>query len=235
MTERQLTNLLYDLQLCRQHDQYDVFGFLVEHGIHSTDFNIASGSSKLCLIFKDLPFVVKWSHGDYYVDEAVEEFRLYEQAKKMGLDCFFPTTEILCKVNHTTFVKQQKISYSVPATEGKSIEKKLQKIGMTASERIVEKMDKGFSTADGFRRHVSRIWAKAALVIYGKRKCKALCEFVIANSINDLHDNNLGFIGINPIILDFSGFHRMDDYSSSSLQFLSSDNASDYEDSWGTL
>ena len=59
-------------------------------------------------------------------------------------------------------------------------------------------------------RELNPLWASMAIVLYGKRKCKALCKFIIENSINDLHYSNIGYLKDKPIILDFSGYHRDD-------------------------
>ena len=47
-----------------------------------------------------------------------------------------------------------------------------------------------------------------ALVIFGKKLVKSLCEFIVENDINDLHENNIGYKDNLPVILDFSGYKR---------------------------
>ena len=72
-------------------------------------------------------------------------------------------------------------------------------------------MDKCFKKAapnGRYARNLDPLWAKMALVIYGKKLCKTLCEFIIENKINDLHESNIGYKNNRPIILDFSGFDR---------------------------
>ena len=167
----------------------------------------AAGSfDQLFRVSKD-DVVIKWSTSG---DEAEQEAAMYERAKVANLAKFFPQTEILCEHNGITFVRQEKIDFSCREVDNRTA-RKFERISKTATHNIVHKMDRQFKKADhgaGYRRDLDTMWAKMAIVLYGKKACKALSDFVQENGINDLHRSNLGYKNGKPIILDFSGFRR---------------------------
>ena len=138
----------------------------------------------------------------------MEEVEIYNRAMAQDLAKFFPKTAFLVRVNGIDFVAQEKIDKSVSECDRTDV-KKFQRISKTATDKIVVKIEQEFQKAgNGYHRSLDHNWAKMAIVLYGKRACKALCEFVIDNSINDLHGSNIGYKDGRPIILDFSGYHR---------------------------
>lgn len=167
---------------------------------------ISDGASKLCFVFLDKPFVVKWS--PRRCEEAMQEVEIYQRAEAENLGRFFPKTAFLACINGVNFVVQEKIDKAVADCNMKD-NKRFERIGKTATDRIIRKIEHEFwKAAQGYRRSLDYNWARMAIVLYGKKACKALCQFVIDNHINDLHGNNIGYKNGKPIILDFSGYHR---------------------------
>lgn len=167
---------------------------------------VSDGASKICFVFKNKPFVVKWS--TYGYKEAMKEVEIYQKAMAQDLARFFPKTAFLVRINGVDFVVQEKIDKAVFHCGRKDIQR-FQRISKTATDKIVYKIEHEFRRAgNGYHRPLDHNWAKMAIVLYGKRACKALCDFVIANNINDLHNHNIGYKDGRPIILDFSGYHR---------------------------
>ncbi|MGN0728570.1 hypothetical protein [Treponema sp.] len=201
--------LLANLGITKNTSRRQVREMLTNKGYSEPEYRVHDGASKLCIVPKHADFVIKWSTtcltvGDY--DEAYDEVLIYQKAIKAGLEMFFPKTEVLCIVNGVIFVVQEKIDFSVLNTPS-SKENKYEYKTRTASRVIIDKMDTCFcSIARG--RDLDETWASMAIVVYGKKKCKALCKFVIENGINDLHRSNIGYLKDKPIILDFSGYHR---------------------------
>lgn len=172
-------------------------------------FSVA-GASKVCLVFRDEDFVIKWSNDDCY-DESIKEVELYQKAKEKNLEKFFPKTEIFAEINGITFIWQEKISFSCAVLPGHK-SRKYCDMTKTSSDKVVSKMAHEFkAAAPRYKRNLNTLWAKMALVLYGKKACKALCDFIVENHINDLHEDNIGYKNDRPIILDFAGYHR-DDY-----------------------
>lgn len=171
-----------------------------------------NGVTKNCPVFKKENFVLKWAYKSSCftesLDEAIQECEIYQKAKEQGIEKFFPRTEFFADINEVSFIMQEKIDYSCADCSIKTKEK-YSKISKTATDKIFFKMQKGFNIDGGWLdRDLDSLWAKMAIVLYGKKMCKKLCSFIQENKINDLHGNNLGYKNNHPIILDFSGYHR---------------------------
>ena len=166
---------------------------------------VSDGASKICLIFDNFDFVIKWS--TWGENEAMQEVDFYEEAKAQNLDKFFPMTEYFFSHNGIDFVVQEKISIQAEEVHGEYMEY-LTHIGRTVPRYMIDKVEKDLNKVSGFTRRINRIWIACLLSIHGKKATKALCKFVQEHDINDLHGANVGFKGNRPIILDFSGYHR---------------------------
>ena len=209
-TKGELKALLATLGITKATSRGQVRDMLVDKGYTFPEYQVYDGASKMCIVPKHADFVVKWSTAycaneeDY--DEAYEEVLIYQKATKAGLEMFFPKTEVLCTVNGVVFVVQEKIDFSALNTPRNKESKYIYKT-KTVSPAIIDKIDTCFQSIHRGR-SIDTTWASMAIVIYGKRKCKTLCKFVIENGINDLHSSNIGYLRDRPVILDFSGYHR---------------------------
>lgn len=209
-TKEQLRNLLTDLKITKKTSRRQVKDRLANLGYSASEYQIHDGASKLCIVPKHADFVIKWSTTCYELsddwDEALDEVSIYNKAVEAGLGMFFPKTEVFCVIDGITFVIQEKIDFSALNTPNNKADRYAYQT-RTISPAIVEKMSDCFSRL--YRgRNLDFTWASMAIVLYGKKKCKALCRFVIENEINDLHRSNIGYLKNKPIILDFSGYHR---------------------------
>lgn len=201
--KEKIISILASLNISSSDDCYDISSKVKAH---KYNIKVCDGSSKICLVFPDVPYVVKWSTEGY--SEAMREVQIYKDAVSKNLEKFFPDTIFLVSLNGIDFVAQEKIDFSVCECDLKNA-RIFSRITRTALDKTVAKMDREFQKASPFyRRRLDVQWAKMAIVLYGKKACKALCEFVIANKINDLHKSNIGYKNGRPIILDFSGFDR---------------------------
>ena len=210
MKNEQLYEMLESLGITGREDSYEVSNMVRDHGFKKDFVTVHGGASKVCLDFAHENFVIKWTgetRGDY--DEAMEEVEIYQKAVNAGLAVFFPATELFATINGVHFVKQEKVDFCVEETPYHK-EKKYAYQSRTASDRIVRKMQLSFNRACGHRysRSLNTTWAKMALVIFGKKLVKSLCQFIIENGINDLHESNIGYKDNLPVILDFSGYKR---------------------------
>lgn len=210
MTNEELYEVLKSLGITGQEDSYEVSTLIRDHGLKKDFVTVHGGASKVCLDFTRENFVIKWTgetRGDY--DEAMEEVEIYNKAVTAGLAVFFPATELFATINGVHFVKQEKVDFCVEDTPCHK-EKKYAYQARTASDRIVQKMQISINKACGHRysRSLNKTWAKLALVVFGKKLVKSLCQFIIENGINDLHESNIGYKNNLPVILDFSGYKR---------------------------
>lgn len=209
-TKEQLKDLLADLKITKNTKRRQVKELLADKGYSEQEYLVQEGATKLCIIPKNADFVIKWSISYYDIsddwDEALEEVSIYNKAVEAGLGMFFPKTEVFCIVNGITFVIQEKIDFSALNTPNRKADRYAYQT-RTVSPAIVEKMNDCFCSIHRGR-NLDDTWASMAIVLYGKRKCKALCQFITQHEINDLHLANIGYLRNKPIILDFSGYHR---------------------------
>lgn len=177
---------------------YDLLGF--------SNVDCSRGASKECIIFKNEPFVIKWCKRPHQ-DEAIKEVQIYERAMEAGVAKFFPPTASLCRHNGLTFIVQAKVDCSVSECDYETMNRYNERYH-TASPKIMRKIQKCMYKASDseYARHLNSTWMRACLVLYGKRAVKDLCDFIIAERINDLHEGNIGWKDGKPIILDFCGY-----------------------------
>lgn len=209
MTKEELKSILLKSDITRGTYLSQVKQMLASAGLSKKDYQVADGASKMCIILKGANFVIKWStcyNNESGFDEAYDEVLIYEKAVKAGLEMFFPKTEVFCTYNGITFVIQEKIDFSTFDIPMSKVNRYTHKT-RTVSPAVIEKMDNCFYQMRRGR-ELNPLWASMAIILYGKRRCKALCKFIVENNINDLHDSNIGYLKDKPIILDFSGYHR---------------------------
>lgn len=178
----------------------------------------SNGATKECLVFPDLGYVLKWSAE---TRDAEREVAVYQKAVEANLADFFPATELAAYIVLPTdgeaiaFTAQQIISTSASKIrwDCDGVKTRLKRIAKTVPDCRVGQIERQFRKADqnGYGRDLDELWAKVAVSLHGKRKVIALCEFVKKYHINDLHGSNIGYIGISPVILDFSGYGVRDE------------------------
>ena len=207
VTADKIKTWLMDLNIQPSYGCGEVETAMVDYGQSPFHVHVSDGASKICLVFDIMDFVIKWStEGE---SEAMQEVEYYEDAKAQNLDKFFPMTEYFFSHNGVDFVVQEKISIQAEDVYGEYMEY-LSHIGRTVPRHMIDKVEKDLNKVSGYTRRINRIWIACLLSIHGKKATKALCKFVQEHDINDLHGANVGFKGNRPIILDFSGYHRID-------------------------
>lgn len=179
----------------------------------------SNGASKECLVFPDLGYVLKWS---METRDAEREVAVYKKAVEANLADFFPATELAGYIvpphkgdDPIAFTAQQIITNCAHKIcwQKDGLKNRLIRIAQTVPDCRVNQIERQFRKADqnGYGRDLDGLWAKVAVSLHGKRKVIALCEFVKKYHINDLHGSNIGYIGISPVILDFSGYGVRDE------------------------
>lgn len=184
--------------------------------ISQENISWANGASKEVLIFPKRGYVLKWSGRSR---DCEREAAVYAEAVKQGLAQFFPETVKVANWTNPrngqiiTIVAQQIVDCNT-RNISHQLSRKLEKITNTVPNVRHRQMDKAFKKADlnGYGRDLSITWAKVVVSLYGKRKAIALCNFVNQFHINDLHRSNLGYIGVKPVLIDFSGYNVKDDF-----------------------
>ena len=173
---------------------------------HRHEIRIGSGETRYAVIFKHDDFVLKIPRYGYCKEDYCQaEIHAYESAKKFRVERILLPIELY----HTTTTgiavyKQPKYSFSTSDGEYNHNYDVYLDHRNTPNRRkpIVAKITN--ECYDGGR--ISRRWMARVLQLYGKKFCRSFEAWTIENQVNDLHNNNTGWLNNKPIILDYAGY-----------------------------
>lgn len=126
-------------------------------------------------------------------DYCASEVMVYNQAKKNQLENFFLETLQIGEYGTTPIYLQKR------ATE----------IGFDNCEFEPSKESReSFLSIQSSRNQIpiSSFFGACLIENHGKNECEKLFKFLKDESINDLHETNVGFLNEHPVLVDFSGF-----------------------------
>lgn len=197
MTERALKKLLN-----RPYDALIDSETLKEIGATSD-----CGMTKDVLIFRAEGFVLKFSKLEDE-DYCKLEYKNYLRAKTAGVEkILLPTTLFYKNSFGITFYKQPifyKCQDDLTGYEKKILSRKskyTQKLTQKRESKLFNVLDDFFDTA------IDDSWMVRAVQYYGYDFMEKVAKWTCENSINDLHEGNIGYIGnFRPVIFDYSGF-----------------------------
>ena len=162
------------------------------------------GCSKGCIIDLDADFVIKWTIEDGN-DEMTKEYEVYKKAVAHGLECFFPKTELLFELGGWLKIfAQERVTTTVCEMSLEDYNKCKNSLPFEIQELVYD----DFEEFDFYWRPEDTLWIKKAIMDFGRQKVFELASFTRKYRINDLHDRNIGFNGVDftPLLLDFSGY-----------------------------
>lgn len=177
-------------------------------------FRAANGASKGVLIFPNFGFVIKipfiFCDGDemYGAQDGVnawdycsQEVCRYEIAEEEGFGDIFLETDLLGEVNnHPIYI--QPYAEVLSKIDGSEYDSK-HRSGTDMDRTFVKEID----DAENYDT-LSSMWEADLLVRYGIEKFKSFKKYIKDNWINDLRDENIGYIGKNPVLIDYAGFNE---------------------------
>ena len=177
-------------------------------------FKAANGASKGVLIFPDFGFVIKipfiFCDGDEMCgaqdgvnawDYCSQEACRYEMAEEEGFGDIFLETDLLGEVNnHPIYI--QPYAEVLSKIDGNEYDSK-HRSGTDMDRTFVKEID----DAENYDT-LNSMWEADLLVRYGIEKFKSFKKYIKDNWINDLRDENIGYIGKNPVLIDYAGFNE---------------------------
>lgn len=175
---------------------------------YTKSFSYDTGATKGVLIFPDLDFVIKIPFTYTEDDEEfcgaddsgagwnyceVEEIK-YQKAGTFGIkDCFAETILIGRISNYPIYAQEKAVIFT---KEGSPSPKK--------SEEEYERIE---DMCDGMGECFNRVWLSDAFDYFGEKIFYGLLSFIDDYNISDLHDGNIGYIGMRPVLVDYSSFN----------------------------
>lgn len=177
-------------------------------------FKAANGASKGVLIFPNFGFVIKipfiFCDGDEMCgaqdgvnawDYCSQEVCRYEMAEEEGFGNIFLETDLLGEVNNHPI-------YIQPYAEVLSkIDRNEYDSNHSSGTDIDRTFVKEIDDAENYDT-LNSMWEADLLVRYGIEKFKSFKKYIKDNWIDDLGDENIGYIGKNPVLIDYAGFNK---------------------------
>lgn len=164
---------------------------------------LRSGATRWAFVFEKHQTVIKFPKYDETDEDYCElELANYNHAKEYRVEkCLLPieyigTTEsgipIYIQPMYTT--SQDQLDYNIV----KKWERKCESLRRSPIIRKVK---------DGCLYSPPNLWVTRAVQIYGKAFMKSFQVWSHKYGVNDLHSGNVGYLGKQPIIIDYAGYH----------------------------
>lgn len=187
-------------------------------------YHCANGISKAVIIFEDCQEVLKIPFSGYEEEEDDEEnenevhFRFYEFEGAWYAD----KTDGWDYCRKEAYLSRESVAYGVEDCFAQ--ERKIGEIcgyPIYAQEKAVSLGKSGLKTTYSAEQVTStrRLcddnaywcfnaqWLTAFIEYHGKEKLEAFYNFIDDYDIGDLHDDNIGYIGDRPVIIDYSNYY----------------------------
>ena len=169
-----------------------------------------NGATKGVFIFKKFGFVIKIPfnycdgeelcgayEGDSDWDYCSQEKNRYANAKKFGLQGIFLETALVGRVDgYPIYIQPIAQSLTNLGYEFSS-NRKTSKDDMKTIQMIIEENNFGC---------IDSAWEADIFAMYGGKYYHKFKNFIKENYIEDLRNDNIGYVGLKPVILDYAGF-----------------------------
>ncbi len=177
-------------------------------------FKSATGATKGVLIFENFGFVIKIpfifcdgdemcgaSDGIHNWDYCSQEVCRYEMAEEEGFGDIFLETDLLDTINnHPIYIQPYAdILGGMDSDNYNSNHRSGTDVDATLAKEIDN--SENYTMLDSS-------WEADFLVRYGIEMFKKFKIYIKDNWINDLRDDNIGYIGKNPVLIDYAGFNE---------------------------
>lgn len=161
------------------------------------------GATRWAFVFEKHQTVVKFPrYEDTDEDYCQLEADNYEKAKEYRIErCLLPIEYVDTTLGNIPIyiqpmfsVSQENLSYNIRERWGR-------KVGKLRHTPIMRKIKNGcrYTPAD--------LWIERATQIYGKAFMKSFQRWTRECRVDDLHSGNIGWLGKQPIIIDYAGYH----------------------------
>lgn len=162
-----------------------------------------NGASRWAFVFKKHGVVYKFPRWSEVEDDYCElEVRNYELGKKYHIEkCLLPITKVGETKSGIPIYLQPMYTTSHDGLERHRRKTWERKLGKSYNSPIVRKIRHGcYSSPHDF-------WVARATQIYGKAFMRSFQKWSKEGKVNDLHSGNVGYLGKQPIIIDYAGYH----------------------------
>jgi hypothetical protein len=163
---------------------------------------INSGATRRVFVFPKLGVVIKFPCDDYnYCEQEVE---YYESAKTYGVEkLLLPIEKVGVTKGGIPLYIQPIYKFTIDEMSWKKQDKVLQRIQKTRNFALERAVSRSCYYAP------NRDWLARAIQIYGKKFMRSFEAWTNAHHVNDLHSQNVGYIGnFRPVLIDYAGYNN---------------------------
>lgn len=175
----------------------------LEHIANKLGCKLRSGATRWAFVFVKERIVYKFPrYGSVSTDYCALELANYNLGKKYRIEkCLLPIAlvgELPCGLPIYT---QPMYDRPHEALGWQDEEKLRERLGQLHNSPIVRKVQNGCYSCP------QRLWIERAIQIYGKAFMRSFEKWSREGQVNDLHGGNVGWLGKQPIIIDYAGYH----------------------------
>lgn len=165
---------------------------------------ISSGATRRVFIFPKLGVVIKFPCDNH--DYCKQEIASYESAKEYGVEKLLLPIE---KVGETKggipLYIQPIYKYTIAEMNRKQLDSVAKRFRSTQKSTTIRAVGRGCYY------HPNREWLARAIQLYGKKFMLSFEAWTNAHRVNDLHPQNVGYIGnFRPVLIDYAGYNNWD-------------------------
>ena len=162
-----------------------------------------NGASRWAFVFKKHNLVYKFPRWSEVEEDYCElEMRNYELGKKYRIErCLLPISLVGRTESGIPIYLQPMYTSSQDGMERNRRKQMERKMGKIYNAPIVRKICRGCYSSP------HDTWVARATQIYGKAFMRSFQAWSKEGKVNDLHSGNVGYLGKQPIIIDYAGYH----------------------------
>lgn len=173
-------------------------------------FQWACGETRYAIWHSSWDFVIKIPRYGYASEDYCQiEVDNYECAKKWRVEKICLPIEVYkSNIFGLTLYKQARYTNST----GESYQRRIGYKKYLEKRNINKIVDTGLpsriSDCCYGHRGIDSYWTARVLQLYGKKFCRSFEAWTMECRINDLHNQNTGWLNNKPILLDYAGYHE---------------------------
>lgn len=167
----------------------------------SLNFKMDNGCYKFAFIIPDFDYVIKTDSIDEWVSKntgtyrdyggCLNEFETYQRACKDNMERFFPETDFLIDIDGYRFYIQERAVIDADTV--------IKSIAYNVQENFDTRED-----AEYYAEDEPAEWDVLYAVLDDVEETNILANYLEDIDVNDIHNNNVGWIGERGVVIDFA-------------------------------
>lgn len=164
--------------------------------------HISSGATRRVFVFPKFGVVIKFPCDSH--DYCEQEITSYESAKEYGVErLLLPIEKVGVTKGGIPLYIQPIYKYTIEEMGWDDKDRVRKRTRKTRNHKITRKIARGCYYSPDSE------WVTRATQLYGKKFMLSFEKWTKAHRVNDLHDQNVGYIGnFRPVLIDYAGYNN---------------------------